>query len=220
MLGSTIRAGLIAGLLAVGPFAIPAHAVTTVTLRWTAPGDDGAAGTASSYEVRWSLLPITPLNYGQATPVPGLPSPNPAGTKELVTVRGLPDATTIYFALRSRDEAANWSPMSNVAVYTSQPLDMPAVPVVVTLSEARPNPTRTGARFRVGLPEGGSVGMEVLDLSGRRVRALPETAFSPGEWDLSWDLRDDRGVSVAPGVYLVRVTLPGAHEVRRVAVLR
>lgn len=215
-----LRTGLVAGLLATFAFASPGFAITSITLRWTAPGDDGLFGTVASYEVRWSLLPITALSYGQATPVLGLPVPGPSGTKEVFTVRGLPEATTIYFALRSRDEAGNWSPMSNVAVYTSQPLGMPSVPNVVTLSQARPNPTRSEARFRVGLPLGGDVCLAVCDLAGRTVRAPAQRSYAPGEWEIGWDLRDDEGRPVPPGVYLVRVDVPGSHEVRRVAVLR
>jgi hypothetical protein len=52
-----------------------------VTLNWTAPGDDGASGTATSYDVRHSLAPI--LTCGSGTAAVGEPSPHVAGTPSL-----------------------------------------------------------------------------------------------------------------------------------------
>jgi flagellar hook assembly protein FlgD len=45
----------------------------------------------------------------------------------------------------------------------------------------------------------------VLDVAGRRVRTLPTPATGTmlAQWD--WDLRDDAGARVPPGLYLVSV---------------
>lgn len=39
----------------------------SVTLKWTAPGDDGNTGTATTYDIRYSKNPITEANWGDAT---------------------------------------------------------------------------------------------------------------------------------------------------------
>ncbi len=88
---------------------------TTIIVAWTAPGDDSASGTASQYNLRYSLSPITENNFGEATEVSGLPSPQVAGSTELVTVSNLAPGTTYYFALKSADEVPNWSGLSNIA---------------------------------------------------------------------------------------------------------
>jgi len=93
------------------------HAQGSVTLVWTAPGDDGNIGTASSYQMRYSTSPITDANWGQATLVGGLPAPQAAGARQSVTVNGLTQTTTYYFAIRTQDDAGNWSPLSNVLVW-------------------------------------------------------------------------------------------------------
>ena len=86
-----------------------------VTLNWTAPGDDGASGTATSYDVRYSMTPIADfVTFASATPVVGEPLPHAAGTFESLEVN-LPPGT-YYFALRTRDEADNESGLSNVPV--------------------------------------------------------------------------------------------------------
>jgi len=100
---------------------------TSITLGWTAPGDDSTSGTASQYELRYSTSPITALNFSQATLVNGVPAPGPAGSEDSVTVSGLETGTTYYFALITADEVPNWSGLSNVAaIATSSDTTAPA----------------------------------------------------------------------------------------------
>jgi len=87
----------------------------SITLLWTAPGDDGDGDTASQYDIRYSESAITEANFSSATKVVGLPKPQPAGAKETLVVTSLLAGTTYYFAIKTADEALNWSPMSNIA---------------------------------------------------------------------------------------------------------
>lgn len=85
----------------------------SITVRWTAPGDDGTSGTASLYQLRYSLAPINASNWLLATKVTGLQAPSAPGTTETFTVGGLSCSTTYYFALKAFDEWGNGT-MSNV----------------------------------------------------------------------------------------------------------
>lgn len=87
----------------------------SVSLTWTAPGDDGGAGTAATYDLRMSGAPITMSNWSQATPVSGVPAPQASGSTQRVVVHGLTRGALYYFAMRTADEAGNWSLLSNVA---------------------------------------------------------------------------------------------------------
>ncbi len=86
----------------------------SVTLKWTAPGDDGYVGQATTYDIRYSLSTITEANWASATKATGLPVPKVSGSVETFTVTGLAPNTVYYFALKVGDEAANWSALSNV----------------------------------------------------------------------------------------------------------
>ncbi len=86
----------------------------SVTLSWTAPGDDGNNGTARSYDLRYSTSSINSGNFNAATNVPGIGAPNVAGALETVIVGNLQSNTTYYFAVKSADEANNVSNLSNV----------------------------------------------------------------------------------------------------------
>ncbi|PWB76164.1 hypothetical protein C3F09_01035 [candidate division GN15 bacterium] len=87
----------------------------SITLIWTAPGDDGSTGTAATYDLRYSTANINATNFASATQVTGEPSPKPAGTPETLTVSGLNLSTTYYFAIKTADEVPNWSTISNIA---------------------------------------------------------------------------------------------------------
>ncbi|MCK4302224.1 MAG: fibronectin type III domain-containing protein, partial [candidate division Zixibacteria bacterium] len=87
---------------------------TSVTLTWTAPGDDGDIGTANVYDVRYSTSPITEAGWDAATQATGEPAPQAAGAQETFAVGGLQSETTYYFAVKTADEVPNWSALSNV----------------------------------------------------------------------------------------------------------
>jgi hypothetical protein len=70
------------------------------------------------------------------------------------------------------------------------------------------------------LTTAGPVRIEVFNVQGRRVRVLADRFLDAGEFDIRWDGRDDRGVSVATGVYFYRVTAPGVESVRKVHIVR
>jgi hypothetical protein len=87
---------------------------TTISLGWTAVGDDSLLGTATSYEVRYSTSLITSANFTSAALASGAPSPRPSGSGETMTVTGLAGSTTYWLALVVRDDAGNRSAVSNV----------------------------------------------------------------------------------------------------------
>jgi trimeric autotransporter adhesin len=91
----------------------------SVTLSWTAPGNDGNTGTAAAYDIRYSTSPIDESSWTWAFQAHGEPAPRPAGTLESFEVTSLASGTTYYFALKTADGTPNWSALSNVAVKTT-----------------------------------------------------------------------------------------------------
>lgn len=131
-----IALGLIA-LILIGVFVpFPVHAqVPSITLDWTATGDDGNVGTAATQEIRWrNVLPDTtgmglwlaPVAAGgqngniatmptalktwwnAANRVTTMPVPKIAGSAESFAVNGaFATGSSYYFILQVCDEAAN-----------------------------------------------------------------------------------------------------------------
>ena len=97
---------------AITGLAVSGSGVISVTLSWTASGDNGTSGTAAAYDVRYSMS--SPLKWDTATLAAGGPSPQPAGATESFTVSGLDPSATYYFAVRVIDDVGNKSSQSGV----------------------------------------------------------------------------------------------------------
>jgi hypothetical protein len=94
-----------------------------VNLSWTARGDDGGVGTATSYVLKFSASQITSSNWDSCTTMGVGFAPHVAGTVEDATLQ-MPDPGVMYFfAIRAQDEAGNLGPMSNVVAARSFQLD-------------------------------------------------------------------------------------------------
>ena len=99
---------------AVTDLAATAANTTSVTLQWTAPGDDGMIGQATWYDFRYNTSgPITDSNFDDATHYELPFFPHSPGTVERATVSGLQTGVQYWFALRTADEVPNWSGVSN-----------------------------------------------------------------------------------------------------------
>ncbi|RPJ42399.1 MAG: hypothetical protein EHM19_10465, partial [Candidatus Latescibacterota bacterium] len=94
--------------------AVPGPSLGQARLTWTAVGDDSLDGSASSYDLRWSLNAIDGVNWPTATRLP-TSAPLPSGAAEDRVFGTLPQGKTVHFALRTKDEAGNESGLSNPA---------------------------------------------------------------------------------------------------------
>ena len=152
-----------------------ASASSSVTLRWTAPGDDSLIGQASFYDVRYSLLPITDANWASATSATGVPAPKVAGSAESFDITGLAANTVYYFAVKTGDEVPNWSALSNVVSRTTA-ANAPAPPVQLspasgaTMIATAPtliwNASSGATSYHVQLSNSSTFGTSVVDQSG------------------------------------------------------
>lgn len=94
---------------------VPGTQGDEVTLTWTAPADyQGLA--VQSYDLRYSALPITDLNWQSATAINGEPTPASPGSFRSMTINTIPDygGHRWYFAIKSVDDQGQQSDLSNV----------------------------------------------------------------------------------------------------------
>jgi len=97
---------------AVSNLSITEVVTGSVSLSWSATGDDGLTGRAASYDLRYSPEPLTPFNWGSATQVISPTTPAPTGATQTMTANDLPSGQH-YFAIRAVDEENNVGPVSN-----------------------------------------------------------------------------------------------------------
>jgi len=101
---------------AIADLTVTEATTDSLTLTWTAPGDDGDTGTGTTYDLRYSTSPMTEDSWYSSMQCTDEPAPQAAGSTEIFTATGLTPGTTYYFALITADEVPNWSELSNIAV--------------------------------------------------------------------------------------------------------
>lgn len=167
-----------------------------VTLRWSATGDDGFAGSAWTYDLRYAQVPITEANFAQATPVSGTPKPAAPGTPETFQVTGLNPNSDYFFALRVRDNVGNASPLSNLVGVRTSP--------VITIFQDN---MESGAGNWTIAGSNGVGGPALWHLSTHRANS-PSTAFyygRPTTFNYDTGARNFGSITSAP-ISLVGVT--------------
>ena len=84
------------------------------------------------------------------------------------------------------------------------------------------NPMRSeAASLHYEVTEGGTVTIQVFDLSGNLVEILQRGYQAPGEYSVSWNGRNRGGGIVARGIYFIRYVGPGRiDQIRKVLVVK
>jgi hypothetical protein len=124
----------------------------SVELTWTAPGDDGIAGRATSYDIRYHTDQIDSVTWKVATACLAECVPSVAGTSESYTVTDLNPCTPYFFAIRAIDEASNRAGISNSAHTQTHDIN------IITWARTFGGPDQeAGGGYVVAAPDGGYV---------------------------------------------------------------
>jgi len=147
---------------------------TSVTLAWTAVGDNGSNGLATSQQLRYASgagCPLDSANFATGTLVSGLGAPLPPGSASQAQVTGLAPGTSYCFALQVSDESANTGLSSSIGVTTSDPVNqVGAIRQALRTAAATPAPLNNLA------VQGGVVSYVKPGIGA----ALPGTVDGPG----------------------------------------
>ena len=99
---------------AINDLVISNPTANSITLTWTAPGDDENTGTATGYVVKYSTSgSINDSNWDSATTYGQSWIPLTAGSIETHVVSGLNSNTQYWFAIKAYDEISNYGNISN-----------------------------------------------------------------------------------------------------------
>ncbi len=130
-----------------------------------------------------------------------------------------PMAGQYHYLITAVDFAGNESAPSPPETVTD--VDGPTAPRAFALYQNVPNPFSPTTSIRYDVPaQGGHVTIRLFDVAGRLVRTLVDGPEMPGRKEVRWDGRDERGASVASGVYYCRLEAAGFETTRKMTLLR
>ncbi len=95
-----------------------------------------------------------------------------------------------------------------------------ALPTRFVLEQNYPNPFNPTTTIRFRLPEAATVNLTVYNVRGQVVRKLVEKQMPAGYHSLIWDGTNSRGVPVASGVYLYRLTANNHVFTRKMVLMK
>jgi flagellar hook assembly protein FlgD len=90
----------------------------------------------------------------------------------------------------------------------------------LALTTPTPNPFNPRTQVELTLPGDGLAEVAVFDLAGRRVRTLVSAELTAGTHPVVWDGMDQRGNSVASGIYLIRAQSGTETSTQRAVLVR
>ena len=93
---------------------------------------------------------------------------------------------------------------------------------VTSLKAARPNPFQGNGSVTIAFSTKarGLAKVEVFDVNGRLVRTVENTVLEAGDHQIEWDGNDNRGKTVASGVYFYRLSSQGEKFAKKLVVIR
>lgn len=203
----------------VNDLTVTAVTDSTVSLAWTATGDDASVGRPEDYAVRGARVvlddagfAVAPLQRTQAATVD-------AGGSESLVFGGLAGATRYWFALKAVDAQGYNSLLSNVVEVVTR-VGGPLLGVEGIALAVRERPARATAEFFWQASSNGEGSRQLIrlyDVTGREVRVL-EVGSGPGG-RVTWDGRDAEGRSVPAGLYYARLLSGSFHTQTRLVLL-
>jgi hypothetical protein len=177
-------------------------------ITWTAA--DNAAVTAIDLELSRNGVggPYEPIATGIAN----------SGTFSWLAT--FPGTTHALIRATAHDAAAHTTQdLSNAEFSIANPAGVDNGPVTeFALSPVWPNPVRQSTRFQFALPRDANVHLGVHDVQGRELLVLADDQFPAGRHSVDWS--PVAGSRLVPGLYFVRMTVPGGNLVRRFVLMK
>lgn len=133
----------------------------SMTLSWTAPGDDGTIGISTGYVVKYSSKgPITSSNWDSAHTYTQEWVPLEAGSEEVHTLSDLNESSSYWFSIIAFDEIPNYAEVSNIAYGVTSVEETSSTTTTTSTTTGTTTATNitAGLSFEIGLLIGVAVG--------------------------------------------------------------
>ena len=177
-----------------------------------------AMAVISAFVVMAGLAPQVRAQYTmQRFTVDGGGGTSAAGPYSLSGTAGQPDAGTLS---AGSYVLAGGFWFGGSATSSVQPPAVSPVIFQTRIDPVSPNPCRGSTALTFSLASPQIVRAEVFDVRGQRIRTLLDGPRPAGQYRAVWNGTDERGASMASGVYLLRFTIGNQEKLQKIALVR
>jgi len=96
----------------------------------------------------------------------------------------------------------------------------PPAPATFALEQNYPNPFNPSTRIGYSISNASQVALKIYSLLGQQVRTLVDEKQNPNTYEVTWDGRDDGGVSMPTGIYFYQIRAGNEVATRRMLFLK
>jgi chitodextrinase len=185
---------------AVNDLRVSASGDSSLTVVWTATGDNGRIGRPKRYLVRVSPEPIVNAAFPGLALGVDVDATVDAGGEEHATVTGLDPSKRWWVALRAEDANGNESLISNIA--SSLLGRFGRTSGAVLAARRTPSPVPVELAWQGDDSPGTASVMRVMDVTGRVIARVP---LSGSGGIALWSGASERGNRVPAGVYFAEL---------------
>ena len=95
-----------------------------------------------------------------------------------------------------------------------------ALPTVAALHQNYPNPFNPSTEIRFDIPTAREVRLEIYNQLGQSIRTLVDQRMKAGAYTFKWNGADERGNSVASGVYFFNLDAGNFSQIRKMTLVK
>ena len=135
-----------------------------------------------------------------------------------IEIRWTGTITDVYtnVAINSFYNAIEGQSLNPVSVQTTSS----SIPERFELHQNYPNPFNPSTSIRFDIRNAGPVILKVYDMLGKEIATLVNEVLTPGSKQVTWDGRDNDGITVTSGVYFYRITADGFTDSKRMVLIK
>lgn len=93
-------------------------------------------------------------------------------------------------------------------------------PTSYQLEQNYPNPFNPSTTFNYSITEDTDVTINIFDIMGRKIKTLVDENQTSGTYQVTWDGKNDQGVSVSSGIYFYRIKAGDFVQTRKMSLLK
>jgi len=130
------------------------------------------------------------------------------------------EEVAVYINDRPLSEKVVWKEKGDVIHLTGQKDDTKTAPQDYELVCVFPNPFNSQTSIRFALSNSEKVDLTIINTKGELIRKIVNDVLPSGEHSLYWDGTNNRGQSVASGIYMIQIKSNSIHHLQKVVYIR
>ncbi len=94
------------------------------------------------------------------------------------------------------------------------------IPKKFEVTQNYPNPFNPSTSIKYSLPRAAQVEIAVFDVNGKRVTELANNEQNPGTYSITWNGKNDAGMSVASGIYYCKIKAGNFEKTNKMILMK